>query len=99
MKLKPIFEIEENPEVKNEYEYNWKLLKEKVSNISRNDIIRDIRMTMSGGMKIYSGAIPMDLDINELQLAMLCFGGYSWFGGKSSINYKEKRFVVEIYYD
>lgn len=99
MNLKPIFEIEQNPEVKNEYEYNWKLLKEKAYNISRSDIIRDITMTMGNGTKKYYGSIPKDLDVNELQLAMLCFGGYSWFGGSSSINYKEKKFVVEIFYD
>lgn len=46
----------------------------------------------------YSGTLKPDLnDLTDLQVAMLCDGGYSWFGGQCSKN--GLKFNVKVYTD
>lgn len=46
----------------------------------------------------YTGTLHSDLDdLTSLQVAMLCDGGYSWFGGNCSKN--GLKFSVKVYTD
>lgn len=46
----------------------------------------------------YTGTLKPDLeDLTSLQVAMLCDGGYSWFGGNHSKN--GLKFSVKVYTD
>jgi len=47
---------------------------------------------------VYRGVLKEGVEVSEIELAMICDGGYSFFGGHSTI-LKDRTFVVEIYID
>lgn len=47
---------------------------------------------------IYRGVLKKDVELTELELSMICDGGYSHFGGSSSIR-QDRVFTVVIYID
>lgn len=47
---------------------------------------------------MYSGVLGEEIELTELELAMICDGGYSFFGGFSTIH-SDGTFVVKIYTD
>jgi hypothetical protein len=55
--------------------------------------------TKGYAQKGYDGYLKKELlDLSELEVAMICDGGYSWFGGSSKID-ENGRFHVTIYID
>jgi len=78
-------------------------LKEKYGQLSVAHVAEgEYGYSMSYGRKNWTGVLKKDVEIDELGLAMMCDGGYNYFGGHSVIyNHEDgkRTFDVEIWFD
>ena len=100
--LKDIFQVEKTPELKEEYDKIYKSLKDrlpagKYGGFAIDKIFDDYRDVSSYARRTKTGKIKDGITLSELELSMVCDGGYSHFGGSSSIN--GRSFKVVIYTD
>ncbi|OPH61885.1 hypothetical protein BC351_01185 [Paenibacillus ferrarius] len=106
MKLKDIFEVEKNDELHKQYTDTYEKLKERYRKTNENgynffpkkELIGDYTCESGYARNTYRGRIPEGVELNELELSMICDDGFSHFGGSSSI-YKDGTYTVVIYID
>lgn len=95
-------------ESEKQYREAWEDLKAKlkergyIDDVRKSPSIRaccdSIVVTSGYANCTYSGTLKPDLnDLTSLQVAMLCDGGYSWFGGNCSKD--GLKFSVKVYTD
>lgn len=99
---------EHTEETEKRYKDAWNDLKSKlkergyVDEVHKNPSIYrcsdDVEAKHGYAHCLYTGTLKPDLeDLTDLQTAMLCDGGYSWFGGSCS---KDKlKFSVRVHTD
>ena len=96
MILKDIFAVEKDKHLFKEYNNTYnnllKRLKDKDSIYEKYDVIT------SYARKTHVGKLKGEVEISELELSMLCDGGFHHYGGKSIIN-DDGTFEVAIYTD
>lgn len=66
--------------------------------IRLNNFCEDYSKDSGYGTHVYYGKLKDDVKVSELELAMICDNGYSFFGGSSVID-ADKKFKVEIWFD
>jgi hypothetical protein len=106
MRLKSVFEIENNPDLHAEYQEVYSNLKKKylktdehgISFFPLREMFEDYQINPSYAQTTYTGRIKDGIELTELELSMICDNGFSHFGGSSTIH-PDRTFVVEIYTD
>lgn len=104
MKLLNIFEVEKNIGFLAEYEAAYSRLKkeygkgEYLSFDLRNDLFDNYKYKSGYVKATHTGRIKEGIELNELELSMVCDGGFSHFGEDSTIN-QDRTFRVVIYTD
>lgn len=97
MQLTPIYNLDSTQH--EEHAAIWDALKQKYGidgKIDQHDLFGLYFTERSGGTLIHIGQIKDGIELNELELAMICNNGFSYFGGWSHI-YPDRTFRVEIY--
>ena len=105
MKLKAICELSEE-EIKSNTKVFENLIKKYAdengclynSNPEKSKLFSDFIITPGYAHCMYRGKFKEGVKVSELELSMLCDGGFSYFGGYSNI-YADGTFVVKIYTD
>lgn len=108
MNLKCIWDAEKDESLLKEYREIYKNLKEKYGvgqykNFHKHDscecsIFENYEVKNGYAHCIHTGKIKDGIELNELELSMICDGGFSHFGGYSIIN-SDSTFQVKIYTD
>lgn len=108
MILRCIFDIEKDEEILNKYRELYKKLQEKYGvgehknfhkyDNQENSIFECYECKPKYARNIHTGKIKDGIELNELELSMICDDGFSHFGGSSIIN-NDGSFKVEIYTD
>jgi hypothetical protein len=62
-----------------------------------SDLCEDWACHHGYGTNTYTGILKEGVSVSELELAMICDHGYSFFGGNSTIS--GRNFKVEIWFD
>jgi hypothetical protein len=90
----------------NDGKNNYPAVKEQILKRFGVDNIRELRLGdlcedwafhHGYGTNTYTGKLKDSVTVSELEIAMICDHGYSFFGGSSSIS--GKNFKVEIWFD
>lgn len=100
--------VKHTEESERQYKEIWEDLKAKLKergyiddkhkNPSIYNCSDDVRCKNGYANNQYTGTLKPDLkDLTSLQVAMLCDGGYSWFGGSCGKN--GLKFSVKVYTD
>ena len=71
---------------------------ESISDIGRLSICEECHTHHGYGTNTFTGKLKDDIEVSELELAMIIDRGYSFFGGSSQIN-ADRTFKVEIWFD
>ncbi|MFS0822140.1 hypothetical protein [Bacillus sp. 1P02SD] len=66
--------------------------------VSLEKICKSYHVKNGYGTNTYTGVLREGVEVSELELAMICDNGYSFFGGSSRIN-EDRSFQVEIWFD
>ena len=105
MELKPIITLD--PATHEQYAATWDALREKYGMGGKIDedilfsdyvIEKCFTVTPIRGWYKYAGFIKDGIDLTELELSMICYGGFGHSGGTSTIR-PDRSFTVEIYTD
>ncbi len=92
-----------NDEQENEINKIFKSLTEKYKRLDngsfvKNDIFDYYDINHEYGQNVHNGKIKENITLSELELSLICDGGFRFFGGISEIN-KDKTFKVIIWID
>jgi len=104
MNLKCIFEVEKDKELEERYRNIYASLKSRMPTVGeynqfeKSAIFEDYSNKSSYARNTHTGKIKAGIEIDELELSMICDDGFSHFGGSSSID-KDGNFTVVIYTD
>ena len=103
MRLNDIYAVEKNENLSAEYEKIQDDLKDKYgtgefNSFRKDELFEDYKDVSSYARRTHTGKIKDGMELTELEVSMICDGGYSHFGGSSTI-YSDKTFKVEIYTD
>lgn len=71
---------------------------EKMYDLKLADICESQNKHSGYGTHTYTGVLKEDIEVSELELAIICDSGYSFFGGSSKID-SSRNFKVEIWFD
>jgi hypothetical protein len=63
-----------------------------------NELFENYKFKSKYAENVHTGKIKEGIELTELELSMICDGGFSHFGGSSSI-YGDRTFTVTIYTD
>jgi len=74
------------------------LIYKGIEHLKIRDVVASYSISHGHAQKSYFGNLIPGVEITEFELAMLFDGGYSWFGGQSTIN-SDGSFSVTIYID
>ena len=69
-----------------------------ITEIRRVDVVENHQIQNRHATNIHTGKLKDGVQLSELELAMVLDGGYSFFGGSSSIS-PDGKFRVEIWTD
>ncbi len=102
MELRCIFDVERNKELKDKYEKICDDLRKRFHAKSfydvRKQVFEEHHDMPSYARNTHTGKIKDGVKLSELEVAMICDGGYSHFGGSSVIG-TDGTFRVVIYTD
>jgi len=108
MNLKCIWDVEKDESLGEKYSEIFKNLKEKYGvgeykNFSKydgqeNSLFEGYQYVSGYAHCIHTGKIKESIELNELELSMICDNGFSHFGGYSNIS-SDGKFTVKIYTD
>ncbi len=97
MKLAGVFDNQEGySDVKENLKDFFKV--SSLYDIDRNDVFEEIKSIPGYAHCMYHGQLKQGVRLTELEVAMICDSGYSFFGGYSHI-YDDGTFAVKIYTD
>jgi hypothetical protein len=87
------------PELYAGFEANLKKLKARFGNKGCFQIFENVESHHAYARAIYTGTLTEETkDLTPWEVAVLCDGGFSWFGGSANI-YSNGHFEVNIYTD
>ena len=108
MNLRCIWDIENDENLLLKYREILKNLKDRYGtgdsknfhkyDSQENSLFEDYKCTPGYAHCIHTGKIKEGINLNELELSMICDDGFSYFGGYSNIS-SNGTFTVKIYTD
>jgi hypothetical protein len=103
LRLKDVFEVEKNAELKTEYDKVYAALKEKYGkgqykSFDKRELFENYSDKSSYARRTHTGRVKDGVELTELELSMICDDGYGHFGGSSTIC-SNRTFEVVIYTD